>query len=234
MRSRKISRRSHQIRKVSLAAVHIFQGLRSKANLFGRKWLLFSPNRSKNDRPTIFNFPYQVALDLMKPLLLENKVPAMLLAAECHLRMSEPTPISEQFDRIEALHLITPRLVRGTNGFRMVTSPISWPSCMSLSRPCRTLHQEVRQESTSRRALRVPAPCAPFRCILAKGLNLQGEEQGLGLLSGSVSGPACNRDTSRQLEKNNRRNRRHPRVSNIAHRLLRKYYQTFRRFTEAS
>jgi hypothetical protein len=37
-----------------------------------------------------------------------------------------------------------------------------------------------------------------------------------------------------ELEKNNRRNRRHPRVSNIAHRLLRKYYQTFRRFTEAS
>jgi hypothetical protein len=71
----------------------------------------------------------------MKPLLLENKVPAMLLAAECHLRMSEPTPISEQFDRIEALHLITPQL--------------------------------------SRRVLRVPPPCARFRCILPKGLNLQ-------------------------------------------------------------
>ena len=95
VRSRKISRRSHQIRKVSLAAVHIFQGLRSKANLFGRKWLLFRPNRSKNDRPTIFNFPYQVALDLMKPLLLENKgafdvarrrVPPPHVRANAHIR----------------------------------------------------------------------------------------------------------------------------------------------------
>jgi hypothetical protein len=53
------------------------------------------------------------ALDLMKPLLLENNVHAMLLATECHLRMSDPTAASEQFDRIEASHLITPQLVHG-------------------------------------------------------------------------------------------------------------------------
>jgi hypothetical protein len=53
------------------------------------------------------------ALDLMTPFLEGNIVDAMLLATECHLRMSDPSSASELFGKIEASSLVVPQLVHG-------------------------------------------------------------------------------------------------------------------------
>jgi hypothetical protein len=53
------------------------------------------------------------ALDLMTPLLEQNLVDAMLLATECHLRMSDPSSASALFGKIETSSLVVPELVHG-------------------------------------------------------------------------------------------------------------------------